>query len=150
LRRRVLLPGEDPAEWTALAEGLEAHFDPQTAWEAVLVDQIIATTWRLRRVSGLEAAFVRAQKQDNWVVKALSTDRAGARHEPDDPDQVGLTMGLSVAALATLGRYEAHLQRLLARLVGELEGAQATHPGRRVVLDVGDRARDARSPTTSA
>ena len=48
---------EDPAAFTALSENLRTQLVPVGEIEKILVDGIIWTVWRLRRVPGVEAAW---------------------------------------------------------------------------------------------
>ena len=49
-----LIPGEDPAEFKAFAEGLTNSSNPADEREQILVDQMIYFGWRLRRLMAAE------------------------------------------------------------------------------------------------
>src|SRR5689334_12079356 len=50
-----VIPGEDPAELQALADGYTREWAPQTYLERFLVDSLVRADWLLRRLSRLEA-----------------------------------------------------------------------------------------------
>jgi len=52
--RKLLLEGEDSAEYQRLAAGLEAEWQPATTTEAALVEQMAVALWKTRRLDGLE------------------------------------------------------------------------------------------------
>ncbi|MHB8620074.1 MAG: hypothetical protein ACYDAG_10990 [Chloroflexota bacterium] len=56
--RQVLLQDEDPAALDQLAEDLHDHFAPAGRFEEVLVERIVAATWRLRRLGRVEAGIL--------------------------------------------------------------------------------------------
>ncbi len=55
---RTVIPGEDPAEYDTLLTQYEDAFEPSNPVEAALVRQIADAEWRMRRIAGLEAAFL--------------------------------------------------------------------------------------------
>ncbi len=55
--RTVLLPSDDAAEYQRHIRAIEAELRPIGAIERELVQSIADTFWRLRRISGLEAAI---------------------------------------------------------------------------------------------
>jgi hypothetical protein len=57
LSQEVLIPGEDEAALKELGERLRAELEPVGEMESQFVDRIIDTTWRLRRVSRVEAGI---------------------------------------------------------------------------------------------
>jgi len=54
----LLLPGEDAEELESLMEQLQAEFEPVGEMENLLVEQIVAHTWRLRRVYQMETGVL--------------------------------------------------------------------------------------------
>jgi len=52
--RRVVLPGEDPAEFQQLCDNLTAEWQPETPTEGHLVTQIAVAIWKLDRLEGIE------------------------------------------------------------------------------------------------
>ena len=57
LSQDVLLPGEDEAALKELGEGLREELQPIGELENLLVERIIASTWRLRRLGRVEAGI---------------------------------------------------------------------------------------------
>jgi len=61
--KKVVIGDEDPREFDALRAMLECDFQPETALERELVDQLAGSLWRLRRVPAIEAAIVKAREE---------------------------------------------------------------------------------------
>src|ERR687890_2032351 len=57
LSQEILLPGEDEDALKELAERLWAELQPVGEMESLLVERIIDATWRLRRLSRVEAGI---------------------------------------------------------------------------------------------
>ena len=57
LSREVLLPGEDEEALKQLDEDLRAELQPVGALENLLVDRMVATHWKLRRLGRVEAGI---------------------------------------------------------------------------------------------
>src|SRR5215207_989284 len=57
LSQEILLPGEDEEALKELAERLRAELQPVGEMENLLVERIIDATWRLRRLSRVEAGI---------------------------------------------------------------------------------------------
>ena len=56
----VRLSGEDPDVYNTFRQALVSELQPASEMEAVLVDRIVRTAWRLRRLARVEAGlFVR-------------------------------------------------------------------------------------------
>jgi hypothetical protein len=49
-----VIPGEDPAEFDALAESYREQFQPMTPVEVALLDSLITADWELRRLRKIE------------------------------------------------------------------------------------------------
>jgi len=48
--KMVVTPFEDPTEYKVLVEALRADFQPQTAIEELLIQQMASSLWRRRRI----------------------------------------------------------------------------------------------------
>ena len=70
LSRRTLLPDEDAEALSELAEGLREVLDPQGELERLLVDRIVTSMWRLRRLNRMEAGVIA------WHRGAIIVERA--------------------------------------------------------------------------
>src|SRR5256885_7632534 len=53
--KSVIIPGEDPAEYDALAGGYRDEFCPATPSETFVVDTMIRADWSKRRLQPMEA-----------------------------------------------------------------------------------------------
>ena len=56
---QLILPGEDPAAFDALRDGLFAEWDPETLTRALLVERLAVNTWRLQRATCSDVAYRR-------------------------------------------------------------------------------------------
>ena len=70
LSQEVLLPGEDEAALKELGERLRAELQPVGEMEGQLVERIVATQWRLRRLSRVEAGIFAWGLQQELVRRA--------------------------------------------------------------------------------
>src|SRR5207237_7561707 len=67
----LILPGEDPAEFDALLDRLDAEHQPATPTEGAFVSQIAMATWRRARIHRTEVAYYKHQhkefiRHDDW------------------------------------------------------------------------------------
>lgn len=104
--KEVVAPG-DPEGFEEFQAGLHAHFKPRNAWETVLVERIVACSWRLRRAAALEAHL-------------LGGDRPGTLDYKFHD-----TFGHKEQRFLTLNRYEATLLRNLREATRDLKEAKA-------------------------
>src|SRR5215216_5566750 len=63
LSREVLVSGEDHQELTALQEWFEKDLQPVGPMEVMLMGQIVATHWRLRRVLAAESGEIKREAE---------------------------------------------------------------------------------------
>ena len=61
--KKIVIGDEDPKEFEALRAALERDWQPETAFESELVDQLAGLFWRMRRVPAIEAAIVKAREE---------------------------------------------------------------------------------------
>ena len=64
--KTIVIGDEDPRDFEALRAALERDFQPETALESELVDQLTGLWWRLRRVPAIEAAIVKAREAEAY------------------------------------------------------------------------------------
>jgi len=76
LSEMVLLPDEDPQALEALAEAVRDAWKPEGAQEDLLVEWMIQTLWRLRRLGRVEAGIF------SWKQYSILADRASRRAGP--------------------------------------------------------------------
>ncbi len=108
-----LIPGEDPDAFQQHFCEIELDLKPASAIESNLVDQIADISWRLKRLSRIEAAVITA---------FYDATAEHPRNQGNDTDQL---LGKALAhhnrldALNRLSRYEAQLSRRYHRAIKE-------------------------------
>ena len=111
--KHPVIPGEDPVEYQHKLDQLRADIRPVNSIEDSLVEQIADTSWRLKRLSRIEAAIGRYGIERS----AAKSDNAGK----DDEQILGNAfIGYSLDNLTRLARYEAQLSRRYHRATKEL------------------------------
>jgi hypothetical protein len=118
LSREILIPGEDEAALRELGERLRAELQPAGQLEDLLVERVIAATWRLRRLWRVEAGIF---AQD--LIESVSDQDTAA---------LGLAFvwdGNGANAFSKLSRYETTIERGLYKALHELERRQAARLG---------------------
>jgi hypothetical protein len=115
--RELILPFEDEHAYRALASDLRRDLAPQTPTESILVENIIAAAWRLRRARTLEAGLYYANLpagpgRDATLESALAYRR--------DCQQYG--------SFDSMSRHESRLERHLHRALHALERLRETKP----------------------
>lgn len=119
LSKEVLLPDEDEAALVEFGKHLRPHLAPVGELEALLVDRIVASAWRLRRVMAIEVG----------VFERGGTPYSLGRDKDTDPGQAFLR-GSDV--FSKLSRYETTIERGLFRALHELQRLQAARAGQPV------------------
>jgi hypothetical protein len=64
--KKIVIGDEDPKDFEELHAALERDFQPETALESELVEQLAGSLWRLRRVPAIEAAIVKAREKQAY------------------------------------------------------------------------------------
>ena len=80
LSQEVLLPGEDEAALQELGESLVADLRPEGALEILLVEDIIAAHWRLRRLRRVETDMFTSQLYWESLERAQSKAQSYERN----------------------------------------------------------------------
>ncbi len=114
LSQEVLLPAEDEAALKELGERVRTELQPVGELEDLLVEQIIAAVWRLRRLRRVEAGIF-AWELDNAV-------------RDTEKSMLGLSFiqdANSANAFSKLSRYETTMERGLYKALHELQRLQA-------------------------
>jgi hypothetical protein len=71
----AVLPHENPAEYQALLESLQAEFAPHTAAETFLVEEMARAQWKLRRITAMEHQLLSAEGDlAKWFKEDCSQD----------------------------------------------------------------------------
>lgn len=147
----VVLPGEDRDVFDAFKKGLHKDLAPVGEMEALLVDRIISSAWRLRRLQRIElgilaAEFSAAKKNAmyGWnPFKSKTPFGLGAKPEEEiELVAIGLAFRRdSGDDLGRLRRYEVTLERAMYQAIHELERRQKSRTGEVVpapaVLEIG-------------
>ena len=127
LSTQIVLPDEDADAFAVFAARMIGALGPEGPLEALLVDRITASAWRLGRAVRLEAGV-------------LAVRTADAQRALTDAGQTGDALATGVIrdatgadALTKLGRYERTLERGFYRALHELERRQAARRGAPVV-----------------
>src|ERR687894_566285 len=85
LSQEILLPGEDEAALKELGERLRDELEPVGELEDLLVDRIISSTWRLRRLGRVEAGIFAFEHYGELAARARREASTYTRTEgPDD------------------------------------------------------------------
>jgi hypothetical protein len=70
------LPGENPADFDILSQGMLSEFNPLDVTETELVNQLIDIQWRLRRAGDYEAKVLTQEPPDFKGLNAMSLHAA--------------------------------------------------------------------------
>jgi hypothetical protein len=81
LSKEILLPGEDADDLRELGDRLRAELRPVGELENLLVDRIVATIWRLRRLGRVEAGIFAWELYEELAGRA---EQEASKYE-DDP-----------------------------------------------------------------
>ena len=113
LSRATLLPEDDESAMVELGKRLREHFQPVGELEVLLVDRVISSVWRLRRLLAVEVGITQEKR-----VNYLGNDEG-----------VGGAFIRASDMYATLSRYEATVERSLYRALHEIQRLQAARSG---------------------
>jgi len=119
--KHPVIPGEDPAEYQHKLDQLRADIRPLNALEDDLVEQIADTSWRLKRLSRIEAAI------DRRRIESADDEKHNEGKDAQQIDGVGLGCYAALDYLNRLGRYEAQLSRRYHRAMKELRDLRTTY-----------------------
>jgi len=108
--KSTLLPTEDVKEFSAFARGVHADWEPVGTTERTLVEFIISTLWRHRRLQSVEGGLFEMYR----VYKGVDGGPATAFVQD----------GLQVDSFGRLAKSEAALERRLFKLLKELSQLQ--------------------------
>src|SRR5918994_3649371 len=78
LSQEILLPGEDEEDLRELGERLRAELQPVGELDNLLVDRIIASYWRLRRLGRVETGIFSWERSEELAERA---EREAHRYE---------------------------------------------------------------------
>ena len=140
LAERTVIPGEDPAEYDALLTQYEEAFEPSNPVEASLVRQVADAKWRMRmrRIAGLEAAFLSYAVEERRRYRAECYSEEGVR---TDKFLLGEIMQSRANCLSHFARYDAHFSRRYFQAIKQLAQLRELQHGaaRRQAQDAHER-----------
>ncbi len=127
-RNMVLLACEDPAEFEQILREYRAMYQPATAAEQDLVDEMVAARWRIRRLWTIETCLLDTEMQS---VQSPHDGAAAPGLEPEHSIDPGAHLARAFRALADdsrslalTSRYEARLHRIHDRAFETLRSLQ--------------------------
>ena len=113
LSRESLVKGESEADLVDFGKRLRAQLAPVGELELLLVDRIVSTAWRLRRLVSVEAMLFNKEQTPDYAFNHYGREKMGV-----------------------LSRYEVTLERSLYKALHELQRLQAARDGQAVPLPV--------------
>lgn len=125
LSHEVLLAGESEDDLVELGKRLRVELKPETQLELILVDRIVANTWRLKRTMRIETDMI-----ENDYKNTLSFDEGREK-------SLGQAFSSDFAENDTYGkfiRYETSIERGLYKALHELQRIQAARRGEMLPL----------------
>jgi len=113
LSRESLVKGESEADLVDFGKRLRAQLAPVGELELLLVDRIVSTAWRLRRLVSVETMLFNNEQTPDCAFNRYGRDKLGG-----------------------LSRYEVTLERSFYKALHELQRLQAARDGQAVPLPV--------------
>jgi len=93
LSQEILLPREDQEALRELDECLRNELQPVGELENLLVDRIIASYWRLRRVGRIEAGIFAWERSEELAERA---EREAQGYESDEAEDIGRILNITI------------------------------------------------------
>lgn len=124
LSKELTLEGESKKDLENLGKRLRTDLAPENELELILVDRIVSSVWRLKRVIKIEREYLATEFDDahhDWQGRERSDSEAWS-------DVVQKQLGNSQAWLNLL-RYETALDRQIYKALHELMRLQAARTG---------------------
>jgi len=69
--KQIVLPSEDPDEFESLHNGLLNQWDPRTDGERMLVDDMAAARWRIRRIDKVQTVHMALTEQNGATLSDI-------------------------------------------------------------------------------
>ena len=101
---KILIRGEDAAEFDALSAEMRKEYQPASGLEVVLVDRLIVYEWRMRRVPYLEASLIN-DSLDEIEQRRITTIGGERPHKT-----LASMTNNAIDVLERLARYQASLR----------------------------------------
>lgn len=124
LSKQMIIKGESKKEFEEFSCGLIESLTPETNMEKLLVEKVIADSWRLKRALRIEKEMIEEQMDDEGL--------RGKR-------SAGTVFSCDLANYDTYGklvRYISSIERGMYRALHELQRLQAERKGQHVPLPV--------------
>src|SRR5215218_7726060 len=93
LSREILLPGEDEEALRELGEHMRAELQPVGELENLLVDRIIASYWRLRRLGRVETGIFAWERSEELAERA---EREAQGYESNEDEDLMRVIGITI------------------------------------------------------
>ena len=123
--RDVVLTNEDPVAWEALRVSFHHQWLPENQVEALLVDDLAATQWKLLRAESIETAMLNSE-MDILLPEVQKTFR-----KIDEPTRQALafkSLADNSKTLAALERHQTRLHRQFQRTWKQLSEIRKSQP----------------------
>lgn len=136
LSKEVLIKGESKQSLEELKQTLYEELRPSTQLEAILVDRIIANTWRLRRVLEVERNAMEWQKEDKDIDVGFDfgEEKESEDHKKKQKLRKKITKMVTHSDIDQILRYETTIERSIYRALHELQRLQAGRLGIKIPL----------------
>jgi hypothetical protein len=147
--KKLLVGGEDPAELKAMREGMLRRLNPRDALELAVVEQIVTSHWKLRRLTAAEHEAFREQEHLCVLDYQIFRHANGEPRVEDDqlpPPGVGMMMWRMLkddqeeAVLEKISRHAYRLNNTIRRCMSQLqqlqERAEIEQPASALVEDL--------------
>ena len=116
LARQPLLADENAEEYDALAAALFEQLAPAPGVEELLVDDVVATLWRLQRLQRVETAL--------YAIGSSAPVLVALRRSGETDAAVGVAFSTQAASFSVLSRYETAMVNRLRHSLADLEHLQ--------------------------
>lgn len=119
LSKEMVLKGESETELLELSKNLRRDLKPKSPIELILVERIIANTWRLKR--------------------ALKAEKEMIEHDMEYEKDFGSALSYDFANYDSYGkftRYETCLERGIYRALHELQRIQSARKGEKLLVPI--------------
>jgi len=127
LSKQVLINSENQSELLALEKSLIEDFEPQSQFEAFLVDKIVSGIWRLKRAINIEKNIFTMGQENPFKVEIGSEDFIEAKVVREMIDD---------NLLDRLLRYETTLERGIFKASHELQRIIASRSGEKIMTPI--------------
>ena len=128
--RKVVMLGEDPAEFETLRDAFYAHYHPADPVAENLVEQVAASVWRLRRVPEIEAGIFEScyfnrqaerARQQLFSISELADEREATERGDEPRPVLGDVFERAQRSLNSLIRIAGAIEGSMYRAMRELE-----------------------------